>query len=291
MIKGDDPRRAVLYMIYTAALMPMLNASAKYLTADYPVLEVVWARYAGHLFYMIVAFAPRLGSRLFTAAHPKLQFLRSTIQCVSTLIYIGALAFVPLTTAAAISFTAPFIVTALAPFMLGERVDRMRWLLVIRGFLGALVVLRPGVADVDPAALVVLASAFASALYQIMSRKIAAHDRVETSITYIALVGFLVTSIPLPFVWVTPRSPLDLALFVAMGFFGGFGHYFMQRAFELAPAPFVAPFTYLGLIGATILGFLVFGQWPDIWVWAGSLLIVASGLLMLFYETRRRGSR
>ena len=288
MIAGDDPRRAVLYMVLVAALIPLLNATAKYLTIDYPILQVVWARYAGHLFFMVAVFAPRLGSRLLTAAHLKLQLVRSTLLCASSLIFITALAFVPLTTATAISFTGPFIVTALAPLLLEERVDRMRLVFVAAGFLGALVILRPGVAGVNPAAFLVLLSALASALYQIMSRKLAAHDRVETSITYIALVGFVVTTVPLPFVWITPRSWLDVVLFVAMGLFGGFGHYFMQRAFELAPAPFVSPFTYLGLIGAALLGFLVFGHWPDVWVWIGSLVIVGSGILMLLAENGRR---
>lgn len=289
MIAADNPRRAVLYMVAAAVLIPMLNASAKYLTARYPVVEVVWARYAGHFLYMILAFAPRLGLRLLAAAQPKLQLLRSLLLCVSTLIFMSALPFVPLTTATAISFTGPFMVTALAPALLGERVGRTRWLCVTAGLLGAAIVLRPGSGAVNPATFVLLGSALANALYQVMSRKLAARERIETSITFIALAGFVVTTLPLPFVWVTPRSGLDLAVFVAMGLFGGFGHYCLQRAFELAPAPFVAPFNYLGLVGAALLGFFVFGQWPDIWVWTGSLVIVGSGLMMLLGETRRRG--
>src|SRR5205085_5884828 len=116
----------------------------------YPVLEITWARYAGHFVYMVIAFAPRFGPRLLVASRPLLQLVRSTLLCVSTLIFITALSSVPLTTATAISFTGPFIVTALAPLLLGEKVSAMRWAAVAVGFLGALVILRPGRGDVNP---------------------------------------------------------------------------------------------------------------------------------------------
>jgi drug/metabolite transporter (DMT)-like permease len=280
----NDLNRAVLYMLAAAVLIPLLNASAKYLTHAYPVLEITWARYAGHFAYMLIAFAPRRGLRLLAASRPGLQLARSTLLCISTLIFITALRYVPLPTATAISFTAPFIVTALAPFLLAEPVGARRWLAVAIGFVGALVIVRPGMTGMNEAALLVFGSALASALYQILTRKLAAHDPAETSITYIALAGFVLTSIPLPFVWKTPASMLDAALFVSLGLFGGFGHYFLVRAFELAPAPFISPFNYSHLLGAALLSFLVFGQLPDLWTWLGSLIIVASGLSMLFAE-------
>ncbi len=284
----DDLNRAVLYMLFAAALIPLLNASAKFLARDYPVIEITWARYAGHFVYMLIAFAPRRGLGLLVASRPVLQLVRSTLLCVSTLIYITALQYISLPTATAVSFTGPFNVTALAPFLLGEKVTRRRWLAVGLGFLGALVVVRPGSAATNPAALLVFASATASALYQILTRKLAAHDAAETSITYIALAGFVLTSIPLPFVWKTPESWSDALLFVGLGVFGGFGHYFMVRAFELAPAPFVSPFNYAQLIGSAALGFLVFGQVPDSWTWLGAAIIVGSGLSILYAERKAR---
>lgn len=289
--QGDNLPRAVLYMILVALLIPLLNASAKYLAVSYPVIEITWARYAGHFFYMLLAFAPRLGPSLLATSRPWMQLIRSSLLCFSTLIFITALSHVPLTTATAISFTGPFIVTALAPLLLGEPVSARRWLFVVVGFIGALVILRPGFGDVNPAGLLVLASATFSALYQIMTRKLAALERAETSIIYIALAGFVLTSIPLPFVWVTPRSFTDFMLFIGLGVFGGFGHYFMVRAFELAPAPFVSPFNYLGLIGAAILSSIVFHQLPDIWVWTGALIIAGSGVLMLYGERRTPGKK
>ena len=288
LAKGDDLPRAVLYMLLVAVFIPLLNASAKYLSVSYPIIEIAWARYAGHFAYMALVFAPRLGASLLRTSHPALQLIRSTLLCISTLLFVTGLFYVPLTTATAISFTGPFMVTALAPLLLGERVGWVRWLFVCVGFCGALVILRPGLTTFEPAAVLFFGSAFFSALYQIMTRKLASYDRTETSITYIALAGFILTSIPLPFFWKTPDSLLDLALFVALGLFGGFGHYFLVRAFELAPAPFVAPFNYLGLIGAALLSIVVFGQFPDIWVWLGAMIIAGAGIVMLLYEHRQR---
>jgi drug/metabolite transporter (DMT)-like permease len=285
--RGDDLNRAVLYMIAAAVLIPLLNASAKYLAATYPILEIAWARYAGHFLYMLLLFAPRRGLRLLACSRPGLQLLRSTLLCIATIIFIAGLRFVPLPTATAISFMGPFIVTALAPLVLDERVGARRWLAVAVGFLGALVVVRPGMEGTNTAALLFFGSAFASALYQLLTRKLAAHDPAETSITYIALAGFILTTVPLPFVWETPRSWLDTALFLSLGLFGGFGHYFLVRAYEIAPAPFVSPFNYLQLIGAALLGFVVFGHLPDLFVWVGAAIIAGSGIFMLYAERRK----
>jgi drug/metabolite transporter (DMT)-like permease len=287
----DDLGRAALYMMLTALFIPILNASAKYLATRYPIIEIVWARYAGHFIYMVIVFAPRRGLNLLIANRPFLEIARSTLLCSSTAVFVSALPYVPLTTATAIAFTGPLIVTALAPFLLGERVGAARWAAVVAGFAGALIVIRPGTDDMSSAGFLFIISATFSALYQILSRKLAAFDRAETSITYIALAGFILTTIPLPFVWVTPTSLKDAMILFSLGIFGGFGHYFLVRAFELAPAPFVSPFNYLNLIGAAILSVLAFGQYPDIWLWLGAAIIIGSGLFNLLHEQRQRARR
>ncbi len=270
-------------MVFAASLIPMLNASAKYLTDDYSVLQITWARYAGHLAYMLMVFVPYRGLALLRSQQIPLQLLRSSMLCMATLIYITALAFVPLSTAAAISFTAPFIVTAFAPLILNERVSLRRWIAITVGFAGALIVIRPG-EGMNLAALLVFGSAASAAFYQLLSRKLAAGDPADTSITYIAVTGFLLTSLPLPFIWQMPGSALDWVLFASLGLFGGFGHYFLVRAFEVAPAPFVSPFNYLQLAGAVLLGWVVFGQLPDLFVWIGSAIIIGSGVYILYSE-------
>jgi len=196
---------------------------------------------------------------------------------------------VPLATAAAISFTGPFIVTMLAPVVLGETVGLQRWTSVIIGFVGALLIVRPGIdADTNQwAAFLVFGNATTSALYQLFTRKLAAHDAAETSITYIALAGFLIASAILPFYWKSPANLLDAALFVSLGVFGGFGHYFIVRAYELAPAAVVTPLNYGQLLGAAVLSYAVFGEFPDFWTWIGAAIIVTTGISMIYGERQR----
>ena len=284
---ADNYARAVLFMLFAAVLLPLLNASIKYLVTTYPVAELLWARYAGHLGFMLLVFWPRHGWSLLASSRPVLQVIRSLLFCGSTFLMFFALGFVPLATAAAISFTAPLIVTAASPLILGEKVRVSRALAVAAGFLGALIVVRPGSGALHWAALLIFGSATASAMTQLLSRKLAGSDSPETSNTYMVVAGFVLATIPLPFIWQPPADHWHAFLFVMLGVLGGLGHYCLVRAFELAPAPFVSPFNYAQILGAALLGFLVFGQLPDAWTWAGAGIIAASGLFILFHERTR----
>lgn len=285
----DNYTRAVLFMLFAAVILPLLNAVIKHLNPSYPVLELLWARYAGHLAFMVVVFAPRYGLSLLASSRPGLQIIRSLLFCGSTFLTFYALGFIPLATAAAISFTAPLIVTAASPLLLGEKVGLSRAMAVLVGFLGALVVVRPGSGALHWAAFLIFGSAAASALTQILSRKLAGRDSPETSNTYMVLPGFLLATIALPFIWQPPASLWDAFLFVMLGVLGGLGHYCLVRAFELAPASFVSPFNYAQILAAALLSIIVFGQVPDIWTWCGSAIIAGSGLFILFRARRHRG--
>jgi drug/metabolite transporter (DMT)-like permease len=280
--------RAILYMAVAMALLPCLNAGAKYLGHSYATVEVVWARYAGHFAYMVVAFFPRRGPRLFYTGRLGVQVLRSALLVSATGVYFTALRFTELPTAAVIGFSSPFIITALSALMLKEPVGPRRWGAVAVGFLGALFILRPGSGVVHAASLLVLISATCNALYQILTRQLAERDTAETSNTYIAVVGFVVTSLAVPFFWQTPRSPFDLMVFVSLGVFGGFGHYFIVKALEWGPAAVIAPLNYGQLVGTVIIGYLAFGEWPDRWTWLGAAVIIMSGLY-IFYRERQVG--
>jgi drug/metabolite transporter (DMT)-like permease len=284
--RGHNIGRAVLYMALAMALLPCLNASAKYLGHNYATVEIVWARYAGHFAYMVVAFFPRRGLALFRTSQPWIQVLRSTLLLSATAIYFTALHYTDLPTAAIISFVSPFIMVALAALALGETVGPRRWSAVGVGFVGALLILRPGFGAVPPASFLVLISAGCNALYQVLTRSLAARDPAETSNTYIAVVGFVLTSLAMPFVWQPPRSLFDLLLFIGLGFFGGFGHYFIVKALEWGPAAVIAPLNYGQLIGTVILGYVFFAEFPDLWTWIGATVIIGSGLY-IFYRERR----
>ena len=185
----------------------------------------------------------------------------------------------------------PLIVTALSVPLLREQVGMRRWSAVCVGFLGALLIIRPGSGFANPAVLLLLASALAYALYQIATRWVMAHDSPATGIIFAALIGSLGTTTALPFIFVMPQSLFDLALFVSLGCLGGLGHFLVIKAFQAAPASVIAPLGYVELIGTAILGYLIFGNFPDALTWVGALIIIASGLYIAMRERRRKGIR
>jgi drug/metabolite transporter (DMT)-like permease len=277
-------------MCGAAGMFALLNAAAKALTGDFPVVELLWARTAGHLLFVVAAFGPRYGRRLFATRHPAFQLARSLLLMASTAFNFGALRFIGLATATTINFTAPFIVAILGIPLLGERVGLRRWLIICVGFLGILVVIRPGSSIAQAAALLALGTAICYAGYQVLTRRVAATDPPETTVGYSALLGTILTTLVLPFSWVTPASWTQVGLLLSMGITGGLGHYLVARAYMWAPAAVVSPFNYVQLLGAAVTGYLFFGEVPDATLWLGAALIVGSGILMAWSEARRPAS-
>lgn len=280
--------RGILYMCAGSAIFPLLNASVKYLSAEFATPQIVWARYLVHMLVLAAVLMPRYGTAIFRSARPGMQVLRSLLLLCSTAFYFFAVGFIPLTTAAAISFTSPFIVTALSPQLLGEKVGLMRWLAVAGGFAGALVVIRPGFDGTHWTAFLVVGSAGCFALYGITTRWVSGHDDAVTTVFYTALVGAAASSLVGPFFWTTPVEPLHWLLFAGMGVVAGIGHYFVVKAFQYGEASVVAPFGYAQLIGATALGWLIWGDIPDLATVLGTALIIACGVFMGYRESRRR---
>ena len=278
--------RGILLMCAGVSMFPFLNAGVKLLAPRYPVAEIVWARFTGHLAIMLLVFLPRYGRRLFRTRRPAVQIGRSLLMLVSNVVFVIGIANVPLATASAIGFTSPLIVTALSMPLLGETVGPRRWAAVAVGFLGALLITRPGSGFMNPAVLLLLASSVCYALYQIATRRVAPYDNAAVGIVFAALAGSLATSLVQPFLFVMPKDATDLALFLSIGFFGGTGHYLIIRAFQQAPAPVLAPLGYVELIGSAVLGYLIFAQFPDLWTWAGAAVIIVSGLYIALGERR-----
>jgi drug/metabolite transporter (DMT)-like permease len=284
----NDVLRGIFFMSCAVSMFPIINASAKYLSAAYPITEIVWARFAGHLVFVVLAFFPRLRWRLFHTVRPVVQVSRSMLLLGATTLFVSAIGRLPLATASAIGFASPFIVTALSVPVLRERVGLRRWTAVIIGFIGVLVIIRPGAGFTNWATVLVLCSASCYAVYQVLTRLIAPHDRAETGIVYAALVGTVAMSILAPLDWRPPGAALDWLLFACLGFFGGFGHYFAIKAFRFGPAAVIAPFSYGELVGTTILGYYVFGNFPDAWTWLGAAIIISCGAYIAYREGVRR---
>jgi drug/metabolite transporter (DMT)-like permease len=283
--------RGILLMCAGVSLFPLMNAMMKLLTARYPVLEIVWARFTGHLIVMLVVFLPRYGRSLMATRRPLVQIGRSALMLASNMVFVLAIGRVPLATASAIGFTSPLIVTALSVPLLREQVGWRRWSAVFVGFAGALLIIRPGSGFADPAVLLLLASSGAYALYQIATRFVMAYDSPATGIIFAALLGSLATTAAQPFIFVMPRGLLDLAMLVSLGCLGGLGHFLVIKAFESAPASVIAPLGYVELLGTATLGYLIFGNFPDALTWIGAVIIIASGLYIATRERQRLGIR
>ncbi|MCB2102229.1 MAG: DMT family transporter [Rhodobacterales bacterium] len=285
----NEPGRGIAWILLTMLLFVSMDTLAKHLAATYPVAQVVWARYTFH-FLLLAAILHR---RLPDVARTKrlgFQAGRALLLAGTTALFFTGLRYVPLASASAMMFIAPLMVTGLSVPLLGERVGPRRWAAVAVGFVGAMIIIRPGTAAMDLAMLLPLGAAFLYAFYQIATRELSRTDAPMTTLVYTALVGGLVSSLVVPFSWQAPTAG-DWGLMVLMGLFGGTSQFALIKAFQSAPASVVTPFSYSSLIWATTLGFLVFGDLPDGWTVVGALVIAASGLYVFAREMRGRGNR
>jgi drug/metabolite transporter (DMT)-like permease len=278
-------RRGILWMIVATMMFVNIDAIAKHLVVTYPVLQVVWGRYFFHLLFLVVFLGRRIPVVLKTR-RLSLQLGRSALLGMATFLMTSGLRFIPLADAITLLFLVPLMVTVLSGPFLGERVGLRRWMSVSVGFLGALVIIRPGTGMMQMAALFPIGAAVASTFYQIATRILVRTDTPMTTILYTALLGALVLSAIVPFVWVTP-TPIDFLMMVASGVLGGVGHFLLIKAFTAAPAATVSPFTYVTLIWSVTYGFIFFGDLPDAWTWAGAAIIVGSGFYALHRENGR----
>lgn len=280
----------MLLLLGSLFFFAALDATAKHLAQTYSVPFLVWARYTVHCLLMLAVLGPRQRWRLVATRRPLLQVVRGLMLVGCTGFGIAALSRMPLAETTAVAFTAPLIVALLAGPWLGERLTAGRWLAILAGFGGVLLIARPGSAvTVDGATLALLAASF-YAVYQILTRQLAATEPTVTLVFYSALVGTLGTTLLQP--WsVLPATPLptiDRAMIAALGILGGSGHYLLTRAFRHAPASVLSPFIYVQLIWATLLGALVFGHWPGSFSFLGMAIIVGSGLWLAL--AARRGA-
>ncbi len=285
-----EPRilRGIFFIVLATVFFVAMNTGVKLLRPHLPTVELIWARTLGHTLFIFAIFGPGHGWwRLLETRKPGTQLARSLLLLASTSFFFTALGFVPLADATAVSFTAPLVVAALARPMLAERVDLGHWLAIAGGFAGALIVIRPGVVGANPYLGLVIASSSCYAVYQILTRRVAGHDRPETSVTYSALVGTLVLSAVVPFSWRTPDRLSHWLILVVIGLLGGLGHYFVAQALRLGPASVIAPFHYVQLVGAAVMGYVAFADVPSVWTWIGAAVIVVSGLYVAWRETQR----
>jgi drug/metabolite transporter (DMT)-like permease len=271
-------------MLATMFCFISLDAIMKHLLESLSIVEVTWGRF----FFATIAAILLCGRRLPRLVHsrvPKVQGLRSVLLMTTTGLFNWALRTTPLATATTIMFMTPLLVTMLSIPLLGERVGPRRWSSLAVGFAGAMVIIRPWSQDLaGPASggLFLLAAALFNANYQIATRHVRADDPM-ISLLFTATAGAIVTSFIVPWFWTTPGFGQWLLL-MGSGVAGGLGHYCLIKAMTAAPASVVAPFSYSSLVWASLFGLAIWGDWPDLWTWAGAGLIIASGLYIFQRE-------
>lgn len=276
---------AILLILAAMTLVPMMDGIAKYLSSSYPVTQIVWARYFFHLLALLPIVWWRYGRRALVPRRPVLQVIRGGLLLGSTVLFFAAIAQMPLADALALVFVSPLVVTALSPLLLGETVGMRRWSGVVVGFLGACLIIRPGLEVMQWGSLLALGAGTVYALYIIATRKLSGSAPPLVTLTYTALLGAVVMSVLTPGAWITPGLK-DLALMIGMGLLAAAGHFLLIKAFERAPASLLAPFSYSEIVMATIIGYVVFGDFPDPWTWVGIAVIVASGLYISLRERK-----
>ena len=281
----SSPQGGILLLMLSIGIITVVDTIAKYLTVELHALQLVWGYFLGIAICLVGYLALAGGDRQqpLTTRRLPTQLLRAGLLVASIAALFVGLTYLPIADATAISFMSPLFITVLSVPLLGERVGPHRWAAVVIGLIGVLVIVRPGGGIAHWAAAMPLISAVAFAGYQIATRLLAATEFTFTTLFYTGVGGFFWISLAVPFVWTWP-TPAQWGIFLGLGALGVAAHLCLIRAFALAQASLLAPFNYTKLIWAALLGYLVFGDVPSLNTLAGSAVIIASGLYVIWRE-------
>lgn len=278
-------------MLGGMVLLPLMDGLAKLLSETYPVLQVVWARYLFHLLVLLPLLLRRYRPAELVPDSAGLQLLRGALLLTGTALFFGALAVMPQSTVLAIFFISPLVVTLLAPLLLGEQAGGWRIAAVLAGLGGVLLILRPGGGVPVSGALLAGGAGLVHGFYMIFTRRLSGSAPSLVTLGYTAVVGAVAMSVLMPFIWVAPAWG-DLLIMVLLGVFAAGGHYLLIRAFDHAPATFLAPLGYAEMVTAILIGWFAYGQLPDLPSWLGIAVIITAGVAVSIWEGRleRRGT-
>ncbi|NBZ89076.1 DMT family transporter [Stagnihabitans tardus] len=273
----------IFFMLGAMGVLPMIDVIAKYLGQNgIPVLQIVWARLALGALVTLPAAARRGG---LVPERPWLHTARACLLMAATFLFFSALKFLPIADALAIFFVQPLVLTALSPFVLGERVSLRRWIAVGVGFVGTLIIIRPGMGAFNPGSLLALGSGTALALYLLMTRKISGQAPAIVTTFQTNAIGGLIASALVGFVWVAPTAS-QWGLFLALAVIANLGHWMIVKAYDHAEASLLAPLAYTEMVTSTIFGLLFFGDFPDGWTFAGVGILIACAIYISTVKER-----
>ena len=269
------------------AILPNLDVVAKFLGQQgIPVIEVVWARLFFSALITLPLVSARLGVRALWPREPAIHSVRAVFLAGSTGLFFWALIYLPIADTLAIFFVQPLVITLLSPFMLGEHVGIRRWSAVAVGFLGTLIIIRPGFQVLNPGHLLALGAGISMALYMVITRRVAGRQDALATTFHTNAAGALIVSLALPFIWVQPGLQ-QWGEFVLLALIATAGHYLLVRAYDFAEASLLAPLGYTEMISAVAVSWWFFGDFPDRWTFLGVGILIASAIYIAYREKVR----
>ncbi len=285
-----NPLTGVALMLAAMAVLPFLDVVAKMLGQQgVPIMQIVWARMAFGAALTLPFAAREAGLAGLVPDRPLLHSLRATLLIAATFFFFAALTFLPIADALAIFFVQPLIVTALSPLVLGETVGPRRWGAVVVGFIGTLIIIRPGLQDINQGVILALAAGTSLAFYMLLTRRMSGQAAAILTTFHTSVMGGLITTAFVLFLWETP-SLAQWGLYVLIGIIATAGHFLIVRAYDYAEASLLAPLAYTEMIMAVIAGWWFFGDFPDVWTFVGVSILIASAIYISIRERARRGA-
>ena len=269
--------KAITFNLLAWVMLPIMDGFAKYLSTDMPVLQITWARYFFTVAFTFPVMFFFFRKNLVWTDKPKLQFIRGLILLTANICFFYAISVISLAKALTLAFVAPLIVTAFSPIFLGEKVGFRRWSAVIIGFIGSLVVIRPGFVEINLASFAALGTGIMYGFYLIITRKLSTSDNPLLTLLLTGVVGAVIISCVMPFVWVQPTIN-QWSMMAAIGVFACIGHLFLILSLKYADASKLAPFSYFEIITNILIGYYFFDDFPDNWTFLGLAIIVMSGI-------------
>ena len=260
-----------------------MDTIAKYLSSDLSFFQITWARYFFTVFFTLPFMFFFFKKNLTWTTQPKLQIFRGLTLFFANVLFFYSISVISMAKALTLAFVAPLITTALSPIFLGEKVGFRRWSAVIVGFIGSLIVIRPGFIDFNLASIAALGTGFFYGVYLIITRKLHSSDNPLLTLLLTGVVGAVVGSFLVPVVWINPTFN-QWSLLALMGCFACLGHFFLILSLKYADASKLAPFGYFEIITNIILGYYFFMDFPDKWTFLGLFIIISSGLYIIFRE-------
>ena len=281
--------KAIILNLSAWVMLPIMDGFAKYLSTTIPVLQITWSRY----FFTVIIVLPVMliffRKNFKWTEKPKLQLIRGLLLFCANILFFYSISIISLAKALTLAFIAPLIVTILSPILLGEKVGLRRWAAVITGFIGSLIVIRPGFVEVNLASIAALGTGVLYGFYLIVTRKLHNSDHPLLTLLLTGVVGAIIGSVIMPSVWVHPTINEWYMMF-ALGFFASLGHLFLILSLRFADASQLAPFGYFEIITNIIIGYYFFNHFPDNWTFIGLFVIISSGIYIFRRESQNKSN-